>query len=147
MKIKKLLIPLLLLISYILALTACSNGTKFNFDENSTVKLTYTCEDEEKSFDAKLTAKQSLNFILSLNKITYYEVEEHIDFGPSYDHLKITIGSDSIDLYDVWSTINNGGYLYFNGKFCKSKDKFDFLSEYLNEYTPDSITDNMLSFL
>lgn len=141
MKVKKLLIPLLLLISCMFAFTACSNGTKFNFDENSIVKLTYTCMDEEQNFEAELTAEQSRNFILSLNKIAYSEVKEHIDFGPSYDCLIITIGNDSIALYDVWSKINNGGYLYFNGKFCESKDKFDFLGAYFNEYTSDNISD------
>ena len=125
MKIKKLLIPLLLLISCMLAFSACSNGTEFNFDENSTVKLTYTCTDEEMDFDIELNAEQSRNFILSLNKITYSEVKKHIEFGPSYDRLRITVGNDNIDLYDVWYKINYGGYLYFNGKFCRSEDKFD----------------------
>lgn len=144
MKVKKLLIPLLLLISCMFAFTACSNGTKFDFDENSTVELAYTCMDEEQNFEVELTAEQSRNFILSLNKITYSEVKEHIDFGPSYDHLRITIESDNIDLYDIWSKINNGGYLYFNGKFCESRDKFDFLGVYLNEYAPDNFSNNML---
>ena len=137
MKIKKLLIPLLLMISCMLVFSACLNGAKFNFDENDTVKLTYTCEDAEKSFDAELTPEQSRSFILSLNKITYSEVKEHIDFGPSYDFLRITIANDNIDLYDVLSKIDNGGYLYFNGKFCQSKDKFDFLESYIAEYCPD----------
>lgn len=139
MKIKKFLIPLLLLICCMFAFSACSNGTKFNFDENSTVKLAYTCMDEEQNFEAELTAEQSRSFILSLNKITYVEVKEHIDFGPSYDYLRITIGNDNIDLYDVWSKINNGGYLYFNGKICESGNKFDFLESYLVEYCPDTI--------
>ncbi|MDE6441706.1 MAG: hypothetical protein K2L12_03010 [Clostridia bacterium] len=144
MKIKKLLIPLLLIIICMLAFSACLNGTEFNFDENSIVKLAYTCMDEEQNFDAELTTEQSRNFILFLNKITYSEVKEHIDFGPSHDHLRITIGNDNIDLYDVWTMINNGGYLYFNGKFCKTKEKFDFLNSYLKEYAPDNISDSRL---
>lgn len=140
MKGRKLLIPLLLLISCMLMFSACSNGTGFDFDENNTVKLTYTCMNEEKCFYTELTAEQSRSFIRSLNKITYVEVtDKDIDFGPSYDYLRITVGNGCIDLYDVWSKINNGGYLYFNGKLCQSKDKFGFLGVYLNEYDPDMI--------
>ena len=137
MKIKKFLISLLLLICCMLACAACSNIIEFNFDENSTVKLTYTCNDEDKNFNAELTAEQSHSFVLSLNKISYSEVNEHIDFGPSYDRLRITIGTDSIDLYDVTYAIRNGGYLYFNGKFCQSEDKFGFLEHYMAEYSPN----------
>lgn len=139
MKIKKLLMPLLLLIGCMLAFTACSNGIKFSFDENNTVKLTYTCANEEMNFDVELSTERSRNFIISLNEITYSEVKEHIDFGPSYDCLIIAIGNDNIALHDVWSKINNGGHLYFNGKFCESKDKFDFLEPYIVECCPDII--------
>ena len=145
MKIKKLLIPLLLLISCMFAFSACSkeDTTCLNFDENNTVFLTYSCENKEKNFEAELNAEQSRDLILSLNKITYVEVKEHIDFGPSYDCLRITIGNDTLDLYDVWYKINYGGYFYLNGKFCKSEEKFDFLDSYLNEYTPSIIPDSV----
>lgn len=145
MKIKKSLTPLLLLIICMLVFSACSNGAKFNFDENSAVKLTYTCADEEKSFDAELNAEQSHNLILSLNKITYVEVKEHIDFGPSFDCLRIDIGDDNLDLYDVGYKIKYGGYFYYNGTFCESKEKFGFLEPYLSEYLPDVIL-NSVSF-
>ncbi len=138
MKIKKLLISLLLLISCMLAFSACSKDT--NFDKNSTVELSYTCADEEKNFDAELTAEQSRNFILSLNKITYSEVtDKGMDFGPSYDSLRIIIGDDNLNLPDVWFRIDNGGYFYFNGKLCKSEEKFGFLEPYLVEYCPNII--------
>jgi len=121
-----------------LVLTACSNDT-LNFDDNSTVKLTYTCVDEKQNFAAELNAEQSHDLIHSLNKITYAEVKNDIDFGPSYDHLRINIGNDNIGLPDVWSKINNGGYFYLNGKLCKSKEKFGFLEPYLTEFCPDII--------
>ncbi len=140
MKIKKLLISLLLLISCMLAFSACSKDTNFNFDKNSTVELSYTCADEEKNFDAELTAEQSRNFILSLNKITYSEVtDKGMDFGPSYDSLRIIIGADNLNLPDVWFRIDNGGYFYFNGKLCKSEEEFGFLEPYLVEYCPNII--------
>ena len=139
MKAKKLLISLLLLISCTFAFTACSNGTKFDFDENSTVKLTYTCEDEEKNFDAELNAEQSRSFILSLNKLSYSEVtDQDINFAPPYDYLDIKINNETLSLFDITYNIKYGGYFYYNGNLCKSKDKFDFLGTYLNEYTPVS---------
>lgn len=143
MKIKKLLISLLLLISCMFAFSACSKEdttTYLNVDENSTVTLSYSCEDEEKNFEAELNAEQSRDLILSLNKISYVEVKEHIDFGPSYDCLTMAIGNDNLALYDVWYMINYGGYFYFNKKFCETKEKFDFLGSYLNEYSPDIIS-------
>lgn len=142
MKIKKLLISLLLLVSCMLAFSACSkeDTTYLNFDENSTVTLSYSCVDEENNFEAELNAEQSRNLILSLNKIAYVEVKEHIDFGPSYDCLEITVGNDNLALYDVWYKINYGGYFYFNGKFCETKEKFDFLNSYLNQYSLDIIS-------
>lgn len=140
MKIKKLLIPLLLLIICMVAFSACSNGTKFNFDENSTVKLTYTCVDEEKNFDAELTAEQSRSFILSLNKITYSEVtDQDIDFAPAYDNLYIKVNNETLSLFDVTYIIKYGGYFHLNGKLCQSKEKFSFLESYLVEYYPDII--------
>ncbi|MDE6293158.1 MAG: hypothetical protein K2L88_00875, partial [Clostridiales bacterium] len=145
MKIKKLLISLLLLISCMFAFSACSkeNTTYLNFDENSTVILEYSCVNDEKNFDAELNAEQSRNLILSLNKITYVEVKEHIDCTPSYDCLRITIGNDNLDIYDVRYMINYGGYFYLNGKFCETKEKFNFLGPYLNEYAPDIISDSV----
>lgn len=140
MKIKKLLIPLLLLISCMLAFSACSNGTKFNFDENSIVKLEYTCVDDEKNFDAELNAEQSQNFILSLNKITYNEVtDEDINLAPAYDNLYIKVDNETLSLFDVAYIINYGGYFHYNGKLCQSKEKFSFLESYLVEYCPDII--------
>lgn len=140
MKIKKLLIPLLLLISCMFAFTACSNDTKFNFDENSTVKLTYTCEDEEKNFDAELTTELSRSFILSLNKITYCEVtDKDICFAPAYDGLTIKINNENISLFDVTYIMKYGGYFYYNGKLCQSKESFIFLGSYMVEYCPDII--------
>ncbi len=139
MKIKKLLIPLLLLISCMLAFSACSKDAEFNFDENSIVKLKYTCTDEEKNFEAELTSGQSRDFILCLNKITYFEAADNADFGPSYDSLEIIIGEDKLNLPDVGFRINNGGYLYFNGKLCKSEEKFSFLTPYLAEYGPVTV--------
>lgn len=128
------------------ALSACSKGINFNFDENSTVKLSYTCTDEEKNFDAELTAEQSNDLILSLNKIAYSEVtDKDIDFAPAYDRLRIVIGNDNISLYDVWGKIYNGGYFYLNGKLCNSEEKFSFLKPYLDEYRPDIIP-NSVSF-
>lgn len=143
MNIKKLPIWLLLLICCMFAFSACSKEdttTYLNIDENSTVTLSYSCEDEEKNFEAELNAEQSRNLILSLNKIAYVEVKEHIDFGPSYDCLTMAIGNDNLALYDVWYKINYGGYFYFNKKFCETKEKFDFLGSYLNEYSPDIIS-------
>ncbi len=146
MKVKKSLMSLLLLISCMFAFSACSKeDTYLNFDENSTVTLTYSCVDEEKNFEAELNAEQSRDLILALNKITYVEVKEHIDFGPSYDCLRMAIGNDNLALYDVWYKINYGGYFYFNGKFCETKEKFKFLSSYMNEYSPDYIS-NSVSF-
>jgi len=140
MKIKKLLIPLLLLIICMVAFSACSNGTKFNFDENSTVKLTYTCEDEEKNFDAELTAEQSRNFILSLNKLSYSEVtDKDIDFAPAYDNFYIKVNNETLSLFDVAYIIKYGGYFYLNGKLCQSNEKFSFLESYLVEYYLDII--------
>lgn len=138
--IKKLFVSILFTISCMFAFSACSNGTEFNFDKNSIVKLTYTCTDTEKNFDAELTAGQSRNFILSLNKISYSEVtDKDIDFGPSYDSLRIVIGDDNLNLPDLSLIINNGGYIYFNGKLCKSEEKFGFLETYIVEYSPDII--------
>ncbi|MDE7406265.1 MAG: hypothetical protein K2M89_05280 [Clostridiales bacterium] len=147
MKVKKSLMSLLLLISCMFAFSACSkeDTTCLNFDENSTVTLTYSCVDEEKNFEAELNAEQSRDLILALNKITYVEVKEHIDFGPSYDCLRMAIGNDNLALYDVWYKINYGGYFYFNGKFCETKEKFKFLGSYMNEYSPDYIS-NSVSF-
>lgn len=140
MKVKKLLIPLLLLIICMVAFSACSNGTKFNFDENSTVKLTYTCEDEEKNFDAELTAELSRNFILSLNKLSYSEVtDKDIDFAPAYDNLDIKVNNETLSLFDVAYILKYGGYFYLNGKLCHSNEKFNFLEPYLVEYCPDII--------
>lgn len=139
MKIKKLLIPLLLLISCLFAFTACSYSNKFNFDENSTIKLSYDCADEEKNFDAELTAEQSHDLILALNKITYVEEKETIIFGPSYDCLRIAIGNDNLDLFDVRYKIKSGGYFNYNGKLCKTEQSFSFLEPYLVEYCPDII--------
>ena len=140
MKSKKLLVTLLLLISCLFAFSACSNGTKFNFNENSTVNLTYTCTDEEKNFDAELTAEQSRNFILSLNKITYSEVtDKDIDLAPAYDNLTIKINNEALSLFDVAYMIKNGGYFHLNGKLCQSNEKFSFLEFYLVEYCPDII--------
>lgn len=146
MKIKKLLIALLLLISCMLAFTACSNDTKFSFDENSTVKLAYTCVDEEMNFDVELTAERSHNFILSLNKITYREAtDKNIDFSPPYDNLTIKINNETLSLFDITYIIKYGGYFYLNGKLCQSEDKFGFLESYMVEYCPDSIA-NSISF-
>ena len=142
MKIKKLLISLLLLISCMFAFSACSkeDTTYLNFDENSAVILKYSCVDEERNFEAELNAEQSRDLILALNKIAYVEVKEHIDFGPSYDCLRMAIGNDNLALYDVWYKINYGGYFDFNGQLCETKEKFEFLGPYLNEYSPDTIS-------
>lgn len=138
MKIEKLLMPLLLFISCLFAFSACSKGTDFNFDENGTVNLTYTCNDEEKNFDAQLNAEKSRKFILSLNKISYIEVSDRdINLAPSYDCLNIKINDVSLTLHDVYYIINNGGYFNFNGKLCQSEDKFGFLESYLVEYCPE----------
>lgn len=140
MKIKKLLIPLLLLVSCMLVFSACSKDTYFNFDKNGTVKLTYTCTDKENNFDAELNAEQSRKFILSLNKISYSEVtDEDWNLAPPYDGLMIKVGNDTLSLYDVGYKINYGGYFNFNGKLCKSEEKFSFLESYLKEYFPGII--------
>lgn len=140
MKGKRLLIPLLLLIGCVLAFSACSNGTKFNFDESSVINLTYTCADEEKNFDAELNSKQSRNFILSLNKLSYSEVtDQDINLAPSYDSLTIKANNEILSLFDVGFTIKNGGYFHLNGKLCQSKEKFSFLESYLVENRPDII--------
>lgn len=140
MKIKKLLIPLLLLISCMVVFGACSNGTKFNFDENSTVNLTYTCADEEKNFDAELNAEQSRKFILSLNKLSFSEVTgKDIDFSPSYDSLIVKVNNETLSLFDVTFIIKYGGYFYLSGNLCQSEEKFSFLESYLIEYCPDFI--------
>lgn len=102
MKGKRFLITLLLLISCMFAFSACANGTKFNFEEKSTVNLSYTCTDEEKNFDTELNAEQSRIFILSLNKLSYSEVtDQDINFAPSYDSLLIKINSETLSLFDV----------------------------------------------
>ena len=146
MKIKKLLIPLLLLISCMLAFSACADGTKFNFDESNIVKLTYICNDEEKNFDAELTAEQSRSFILSLNKLSYNEAtNQDIDFAPSYDSLTIKINTETLSLFDVSYIIRYGGYFYLNGKLCQSKEKFSFLEPYMVAYCSDIIP-NDISF-
>ena len=146
MQIKKLLISLLLLIGCMLAFTACSNSTKFNFDENSTVKLTYTCVDEEKNFDVELNAEQSCSFILSLNKLKYSEVTDKIiDLAQTYDSLTIKINTETLSLSDVSNIIKQDGYFRYNGKWCKSEEKFSFLESYLVEYCPDIIL-NSISF-
>ena len=138
MKIKKLIIPFLLLIFCMVAFSACSNGTKFSFDENSIVKLTYTCADEEKNFDAELTAEQSRNFILSLNELYYSEVtDQDIVFAPPYDNLYIHINNETLSLFDVAYIIKYGNYFYLNGKLCQSNEKFTFLESYLVAYNPD----------
>lgn len=145
MKVKKLLIPMLLLISYMLAFTACSNETKFNFNENSTVKLIYSCYDKEKNFDAELDAEQSQKFIRSLNKLSYSEITDKvIDFEPAYDRLYIKVNNETLSLYDVAYIITYGGYFHFNGKLCKSEEKFGFLEACLIEYCPDIIQIEML---
>lgn len=144
MKIKKLLIPLLLLISCIFAFSACSKDTYFNFDENSIVKLEYTCDDEEKNFEAELNAEQSRKFILSLNKLTYSEVtDKDIDFAPSYDNLMIKVNNETLSLFDVRYFIRSGGYFYLNGRLCQSEENFSFLEPYLVEYRPDIIPDSI----
>ena len=140
MKIKKLLIPLWLLISCMPAFTACSNGTEFGFDENSTVKLTYTCVDEGMNFDVELTTERSHNFILSLNEIAYREVtDQDVDLAPSYDSLTMQINDETLSLSDTAYIIKYGGYFYLNGTLCQSEDKFGFLESYMVEYCPDSI--------
>lgn len=119
---------------------ACSNGTKFNFDENSTVNLTYTCADEEKNFDAELNAEQSRKFILSLNKLSFSEVTgKDIDFSPSYDSLIVKVNNETLSLFDVTFIIKYGGYFYLSGNLCQSEEKFSFLESYLIEYCPDFI--------
>lgn len=144
MKIKKLLIPLLLLISCIFVFSACSKDTYFNFDENSIVKLEYTCDDEEKNFKAELNAEQSRKFILSLNKLTYSEVtDKDIDFAPSYDNLMIKVNNETLSLFDVAYFIRSGGYFYLNGRLCQSEENFSFLEPYLVEYRPDIIPDSI----
>lgn len=144
MKIKKLLIPLLLLISCIFVFSACSKDTYFNFDENSIVKLEYTCDDEEKNFKAELNAEQSRKFILSLNKLTYSEVtDKDIDFAPSYDNLMIKVNNETLSLFDVAYFIRSGEYFYLNGRLCQSEENFSFLEPYLVEYRPDIIPDSI----
>ncbi len=144
MKIKKLLIPLLLLISCIFVFSACSKDTYLNFDENSIVKLEYTCDDEEKNFKAELNAEQSRKFILSLNKLTYSEVtDKDIDFAPSYDNLMIEVNNETLSLFDVAYFIRSGGYFYLNGRLCQSEENFSFLEPYLVEYRPDIIPDSI----
>ncbi len=144
MKIKKLLIPLLLLISCIFVFSACSKDTYLNFDENSIVKLEYTCDDEEKNFKAELNAEQSRKFILSLNKLTYSEVtDKDIDFAPSYDNLMIKVNNETLSLFDVAYFIRSGGYFYLNGRLCQSEENFSFLEPYLVEYRPDIIPDSI----
>ncbi|MDE6585833.1 MAG: hypothetical protein K2K80_04040 [Clostridia bacterium] len=137
------LIVLSLLVCFGLIFSACSKSVNFNFDENSTVKLTYTCADEENDFDTELNAEQSHKFILSLNKIAYVEVKEHIVFGPSYDRLRIIIGNNNLELYDVGFIMKYGGYFHFNGQLYKSEEKFDFLKSYLTEYCPDIIPESV----
>lgn len=144
MKIKKLLIPLLLLISCIFVFSACSKDTYLNFDENSIVKLEYTCDDEEKNFKAELNAEQSRKFILSLNKLTYSEVtDKDIDFAPSYDNLMIKVNNETLSLFDVAYFIRSGEYFYLNGRLCQSEENFSFLEPYLVEYRPDIIPDSI----
>lgn len=134
MKIKKSFISLLLLISCMLTFTACSNTTKFSFDENSTVELTYTCNDEEKNFEVELTTERSHDFILSLNEITYSEVtDKDVDFAPPYDTLTIEINNEILSLFDITYIMKNGGYFFLNGKLCHSDDKFGFLESYMAE--------------
>lgn len=137
MKKKYLPIALLPLICLCLIFSACINSfdvfsKRLNIDENSTVKLTYSCSDEEKNFVAELNAEQSRELILSLNGISYSEVNETIIFGPSYDCLTIKIGSDVLALYDVGHTIKDGGYFYLNGQLCKTEQNFGFLQPYLS---------------
>lgn len=140
MKVKRLLIALLLLICCTFAFSACSNGTQFNFDENGTVNLTYTCTDEEKNFNAELNAEQSRKFILSLNKISYSETNDRdINLAPSYDSLIIKVNNETLSLFDVAYIIKYGGYFHLNGNLCKSEEKFSFLQPYLVEYCPDII--------
>ena len=140
MKGKRILIALLLLISCIFAFSACSKCANFNFDEDSTVNLTYTCNDEEKNFDAELNPEQSRKFILSLNKLSYsYVSDKDMDFEPSYDLLNIKINNETLRLYDVSYIINYGGYFYLNGMLCQSEEKFSFLETYLDEYGPNTI--------
>ncbi len=144
MKGKRFIITLLLLISCMFALSACSNGTEFNFDENSAINLTYTCTDEEKNFDAELNAEQSRKFILSLNKLSYSEItDKNIVLAPSYDSLIIKVNNETLSLFDVAYIIKDGGYFYLDGKLCQSKEKFGFLESYLVEYCPDIISSSI----
>lgn len=140
MKAKKFLLPLLLILSYLFVLSACSNDAKLNFDENATIKLTYTCVEEGKNFEAELNAEKSKNFVLSLNKISYIEVnDKDINFAPSYDNLIIKINNETISLFDVGYAIKDGGFFYLNGKLCETKDRFSFLESYFAEHCPDIV--------
>lgn len=144
MKIKNLLIPLLSFIICMFAFTACSKYANFIFDENSTVKLTYTCVDEEHNFDDELNSEQSHDLIISLNKISYRKINnKDIDFAPSYDSLTIKINDETLFLSDIFYIINYGGYFNFNGELCNTKEKFSFLESYLVDYSPDIIPNSV----
>lgn len=139
---KKYFVPIVLVIfiCFGLIFSACSIGVKFNFDENSTVNLTYTCVDDEKNFDIKLNAEQSHDLILSLNKVFYSEInDKDIDMAPSYDSLTIEINNETLVLGDVAYKIKYGGYFHFNGKVCKLEGKIDFMEAYMAENCPDVI--------
>lgn len=143
---KKAFLPIILslLFCFCLIFSACSKSTTLNFDENSTVNLKYTCADEKKNFDTELNAEQAYKLILSLNTVSYSEInDKDVDLEPSYDSLMIKINTESLLLYDVAYKINNVGYFHFNGKLCKSKGKFGFLDTYLLEYYPDIIADSV----
>ena len=138
----KFLLPIIF--TYIVCLcfffSACSKSNNFDFAENSTVNLKYTCVDEEKNFDIALNAEQSSKFVLSLNKISYDVVKtREINFSTPYDSLMIEINHESLVLDDVAYIINYGGYFYFNDKLCKSEEKFGFLESFLVVYCPDII--------
>lgn len=121
---------ILLLILCCVCCGGCENR-RLQFDENSNVTLQYSCFDESKNFNLQLSPDASQKVIKGLNSITYVEVKENIVFGPSYDRLLITVGSDKVALYDVRYALNGGGYFEYNGQLCETNDSFAFLSDYV----------------
>ncbi len=132
---KRRVTTVILFIICCMCLAACADEAgrlRFQFAVGCSVKFDYTCTDESKNFNSEADKENSKIIIEKLNKISYVEVKEHIDFGPSYDCLTIFIGNDRIDLHDTMYTIDDGGYFMYKGKLCETNDGFDFLLDYIN---------------
>lgn len=129
MKLK--VVSVIILIAVCCMCFAGCYAKRLQLDENSGVKLQYSCPDENKNFNLDLDEENSEKLIKELNKITYSKVDDNIVFEPSYDSLLITAGQNKIALYDVNATLSNGGFFTYNGQLCKTDGSFAFLRDYI----------------